>query len=704
MPARLVTALTAEHNEADHIHTGHHGDIVPKWGYFANKTATKPTTLNWEDPSSWVDGVLPAEGDNVQIPGGLHVTLSSDTPRLYAISVGPGASLTVKPKPQSTVRVTANTLFVDVGGSLTIDGGTGEVDVTFIDAVYHEKDVKKLGMGLVCLGDLRVIGRTVDPFTPLAEPAHETQHFIDVYGDYLEGWESGREIQVIPCGDEQQYYHDMPKPTRCTVGDTAIHLESRTFIGLKRQLGTSHTSRAIADDGQKLLPDVVLTWRSVRFHGRGHIWVGDTGKCDIRYAGMYGLGRGDEVGRYPIHLHGSNPPEPWDDPQHGKLHNILIGNYIEDSEYQTDYGLVVHGTHWSLVKDNAVMCGRLAAVLFEDGSESWNQVYSNLACPSSKSAAGFKIYGIRNWFVENTACCAGTGFYFPMVNNSLVFHIPTEPGNYDFTLPEARLTIGYSPLSEWSGQKSYNVEAGEYWNHRRGGAGSVPVGFLVARSTYFETWSPDGGGQAVAIYDTDGITMVGCRLFHSEIGNYSNVSTNVEDCVITGGKRGFNDRSSGGRATLKRCTISCETAVAVVKSSNVGNVLPPAGQDLKRLRIEDCNLRGSVTEIAMSWKWDRNTNTRVPCQREAVEIWNGGVKTADVYFHEQESSVVVVANDDIPYNPNSARDGAPERGLTNAECWAKWRKCNSGAVAPPHARTEDKIFGLIACKSEEASR
>lgn len=126
----------------------------------------------WDQPSTWQDGVIPTDEANVLIPHGLTVTLDSvETARLRTVRIDGELEFS----PTVNTQILVDTAVVSPGGRLEI--GTAETpiaaDVTakmvIIDrgAIDLTWDKTQLSRGLIAHGETSIYGSEVTAFVPL---------------------------------------------------------------------------------------------------------------------------------------------------------------------------------------------------------------------------------------------------------------------------------------------------------------------------------------------------------------------------------------------------------------------------------------------------------------------------------------------------------------------------------------------------------
>jgi hypothetical protein len=196
------------------------------------------------------------------------------------------------------------------------------------------------------------------------------------------------------------------------------------------------------------LPHAANLSRNVRIRSeapvgtRGHTLYTHRAEVDIRYVLFQHLGRttnadlgpGNQIGRYPLHIHHlMGPVNPFNEGHQFRL----IGNAVADS---LKWPLTVHNSHYGLVQDNVVYHGWGAGFVTEDGNESFNEFVRNF---------GLGIFGHQN--PRDTDGRDGSIFWFAGFNHRLRDNVAANAVNrfqgivngsgYNFVVPAAGLTV-----------------------------------------------------------------------------------------------------------------------------------------------------------------------------------------------------------------------------------------------------------------------
>ncbi len=119
----------------------------------------------------------------------------------------------------------------------------------------------------------------------------------------------------------------------------------------------------------------------------------------------------NQIGRYSIHFHHAFGPRTT--PANG-YQFTLIGNAVDDA---SKWGITIHNSHYGLVRDNVVYNSRGAAIVAEDGTESFNVFERNFAMRSEGSGEFAPRSGYGG--ATNDPGGEGAGFWLRGPNNIL---------------------------------------------------------------------------------------------------------------------------------------------------------------------------------------------------------------------------------------------------------------------------------------------
>ena len=675
-------------------------DIIPAFG-LDGRSPEPPSVLEWS--TCW-GGEPPTIEQDVRLVRGDYVVIDSPA-ECRNLRIDEGTTLHLR----RGCRLRVGTIHVRGGGTLMVDAGA---EVIFAGLPFGSDDHEQYGNGLLVEGKIVVRGTLKTPFVRLASdavPGHITLHIES----QVAGWGLANELAVPPSG-EADYYHRR----RPTDRPTSALVERDHIVPLLWGVGaTRHTAGYSADDHGSYLPHVANLTRDVVFRSenpsgiRGHFLATDYAEVDIEGAEFRDMGRttdaplgpGNHIGRYAVHLHHLHGA-----PRPGTDRFRLVGCAVIDSK---KWAIAIHDSHCGRVEGNVVCGVQHAGIVTEDGSESFNIIENNFVSDISNGHA-FWLNGVNNTFRNNVACSCWGDPSKPIVNE-----LGAEVGGYGywfvnnttyatrkFTVPKRdgtlyTFTAGWQGVLEFTGNEAYTVRGGVYIDHRKGwrhalkdlrvwgSYGNVDHGIAVV---VYDTATPAGTGLGVVI---DGLIARGCS-----VDSYSNIETQLICCDIRGSKVGFRDRSNNGGLDIYASYFQNDLDILLLlsQSAGQGGVELKPGDAIKRTFLGNVQCRG-MQHIRLDYQQDANTRSRVPVLRNAISVatWQGIVDDDfRIYFHEQHADFVVPATSEIPPGPQW-RVGAPEVGLTNAQCWAKYKIAIGGAVAPATAEVREKIHGLV---------
>ena len=406
----------------------------------ADATVTSAASGAWSSVATWSTGRVPAAGDKVLIKAGTQVSYDvvSDAPISCVDVEGVLAFRT-----SADTRMTVGTVTVLETGRFEIGtveapiaaGVTAEL-VIADQPVDTARDPEQITVGLIGLGTVRMHGASKTPtFSRVtAEPlAGETALRLE---QPVVGWNVGDKL-VLP--DTRQ----LKRGERG--GEYARQWEelqvaaiSGATVTLSAPVAFNHRGARNGAGAVEFLPHVGNVSRNVIVRSanpagtRGHVIFVTHPDVDIRYALFKDLGRTrmgvlsnveynadgtlrrvgtNQIGRYSLHFHHAFGPKT---PQANGHQFTIIGNAVDDA---SKWGITVHNSHHGLVQDNVVYNSRGAAIVTEDGNESFNIFEHNFAMRSEGSGE----FAPRSGYGGATADPGGegAGFWLRGPNNIL---------------------------------------------------------------------------------------------------------------------------------------------------------------------------------------------------------------------------------------------------------------------------------------------
>ncbi len=424
----------------------------------------------WSNPATWSSGRVPGGGDRVLIEAGHAISYdtSSDAP-LRCVDV----EGTLAFRTDMNTRLTVGTMTVLEGARLeigTIDHPVASnvtAELVIADqAIDTTLDPGQFGTGLIGLGTIRMAGTEKSPtFVRLAaEPL--AGHATLTLERAVSGWRVGDRL-VLP--DTRQLKQNERGPSYAPRWEElTIAAIAGNTITLTSALQFDHRGARTPDGTLEFLPHVGNISRNVVVRSanpqgtRGHTMFVERPDVDIRYALFKDMGRTrmgvldntewdasgrlvrvgtNQIGRYSIHFHHAFGPSTT--PASG-YQFTLIGNAVDGA---SKWGITVHNSHYGLIRDNVVYNAHGAAIVAEDGTESFNEFVHNFAMrsPGSGDFAPRSGYG----GATNDPGGEGAGFWMRGPNNIVRDNVAANVDVFGFGL--AAGSLGTVPIPKFKG-------------------------------------------------------------------------------------------------------------------------------------------------------------------------------------------------------------------------------------------------------------
>jgi hypothetical protein len=390
-------------------------------------------------------------------------------------------------------RLWVGTLVVEGSGVLEIGTATDPGRAEIVIADRRPDDPGQFGTGLIAAGAVRVHGEPVTPWSRLAIEPMPGQNVLTLAAPPI-GWKAGDRL-VLPDtrhlrqNEVTQWAPAAPQWEAATVASV-----SGETVFLTAPLKFEHSGARDGEGQVTFMPHVANLTRSVvirseRASGaRGHTLFTARADVDIRYARFADLGRTtidplhdttNHVGRYAVHAHHLVGPRAR--PGNG-YQFTLLGNAIDggDAARREKWGIAIHDSHYGLIQQNVVYNSAGTAVMFEDGSESYNVIDSNFALRSvgeggrlsiGTEGGGFWFKGPNNYVRNNVAAdvwgnqpeaAYGFKFFLYYLGN---IKVPTGPGADTSVAGEYTNVDGNKlPVLEFANNEVYGAAQGlTYW-------------------------------------------------------------------------------------------------------------------------------------------------------------------------------------------------------------------------------------------------
>jgi hypothetical protein len=468
--------------------------------YFcASPTATAVADGLWSDPATWSPRAVPAANAKVSIPA--ERAVSYDVVADAAIQcIELAGRLSFSPDVNTRMKIVS--LVVMSGGTLEVGTPARPVqagrhaEIVIADQPFDSRiDPGQIGNGIVGLGRIVMHGSAKRPtFARSTSPVRAGDTTVSLERP-ADGWTVGDWI-VVP--DTRQLRDGQRGRAFSPQDETrAIVAVSGDQITVAPAFSHDHLGAGEVAGVGGLLPHVGNLTRNVivrseRANGtRGHMIFLARADVDLRYVEVRDMGRtrmglldntsfaGDgtpmrvgtnQIGRYAIHFHHNFGPE--NAPSNGYQYT-LIGNAVRGA---AKWGITIHNTHFGLVQDNVVYDTKGAAIVTEDGSESFNVFDHNFAVRAEGAGdnaprsgygggapdlggdgSGFWFSGPNNYVRNNVAASADMSG-FSLAGGAGLVRIPAAKGGDTTRLPDTRpLDTRSAAALEFSNNEAYGV-------------------------------------------------------------------------------------------------------------------------------------------------------------------------------------------------------------------------------------------------------
>jgi hypothetical protein len=505
--------------------------------YFcAEPTAIAVTSGRWSNPATWSTNAVPGRDARVLIAAGREIVYDVErdaTLRCIELHGRLAFSTDVSTKMNIVHLVVMPEGALEVGTADRRVDPTVTARIEIADEPLDQRvDPGQVGNGIVGLGRVTMHGAVKTPtFLRLAAQARAGDTTLTLERP-VSGWAPGDRI-VIP---DTRQLRGFERQSQITPRDETVEIVSiaGADVTVKPALEYDHIGGRDSAAGRKFLPHVGNVSRNVilgseRSTGtRGHMIFLGRADVDLRYVEVRDMGRTrmgvldnttfdaggrvlrvgtNQIGRYAIHFHHNFGPAST--PANGHQFT-LIGNAVTGP---TKWGITVHNTHHGLVAENVVFDARGAAIVTEDGTESFNVFDHNFTVHTQGVAdatprgggygggpgpepggegSGFWFSGPNNYVRNNVAASADV-FGFSLAGSIGTVRIPaakgadttTEAGTHPFD-------TAASPVLEFAGNEAYGalqvgVDCGwngvvsnfVVWNAARHGVVGTPSRQLV---------------------------------------------------------------------------------------------------------------------------------------------------------------------------------------------------------------------------------
>ena len=467
--------------------------------FCASPTATAVADGPWSDAGTWSTGSVPGADAKVSIPTGRTVTYDVNADAtIQCIEVTGRLSFS----PDVNTRLKIVNLVVLSGGALEVGTQARPVqagrqaEIVIADQPFDPRvDPGQIGNGIVGLGRIVMHGSAKTPtFARVKSEVRAGQTTVSLERPAA-GWTVGDWI-VVP---DTRQLRDAERGRAVKTQDEtrAIVAVAGDQVTVAPAFAHDHLGAGEAAGVGGLLPHVGNLTRNVivrseRAEGtRGHMIFLARADVDLRYVEVRDMGRTrmglldstsfapdgtpmrvgtNQIGRYAIHFHHNFGPETA--PSNGYQYT-LIGNAVRGA---AKWGITIHNTHFGLVQDNVVYDTKGAAIVTEDGTESFNVFDHNFAvraegggdnAPRSGyggaapdpggDGSGFWFSGPNNYVRNNVAASADMSG-FSLAGGAGVVRVPAGKGSDTTKLPDTRpLDTRSASALEFSNNEAYGV-------------------------------------------------------------------------------------------------------------------------------------------------------------------------------------------------------------------------------------------------------
>lgn len=380
----------------------------------------EPTAL-WSDPAAWPGGEVPAAGDDVVVPEGTVMLLDVTPPPLASLTIDGALVLG-----EGEVELTAGWILVH-GGLYAGSSAEPYRGRAVITLTGPESEADLMGMGTKFLatmgGVIELYGDMVgSSWTWLARDAHPGDS--QVWLQDATGWRPGERI-VVASTDFAGYGEDgddqVEERTVVSVAGDTVELDAP--LSFFHQGTLMEVGGIVVDqraEVARLSRNIVIRGDAQSDDGQfgGHVMVMGEGRLRLDAVELYRMGQRGRLARYPVHFHQVGD---------GGRESFVRRTSVHDAYHRC---VTVHGTNGVLVEDVVGYSTYGHCFFLEDGDETGNELYRNLALvvmkppaddavlPSDHSylgPAGFWVTNPANDLVGNVAASSrGTGFWYAL--------------------------------------------------------------------------------------------------------------------------------------------------------------------------------------------------------------------------------------------------------------------------------------------------
>ena len=710
----------------------------------------------WDETSSWSSNSVPKSGDRVRISAGDEVVIRNTNAIADVVGIDEGGKLSFATDVDTRLQVITLVVLgeLEIGTVQTPINSSVTSGITFRDvSIDLNVDPAQYGNGLLALHNskVRVHGRTLDEtFIRLSEEPKAGDTTL-VLSEAPVGWQVGDQI-LLP-DSRNLAWNEKPQQ-----GNYTPQWEELTISNIQGNVVTINTPLQFDHDGARdgdgnldFLPHIANRSRNVVFQSsnssgtRGHTLFQGRSDIDIRYAAFRDLGRTrnvlldsttfdangaathigtNQIARYAIHTHHLVGPTT---PQSNGYQYTLLGNVVDNGSQDSAFkwGITIHGSHYGLIKQNVVYNVAGAAIVTEDGSESFNVFDKNFVMRSRSVGSGWRFS--TEGSSSNVTGREATGFWFRGPNNYVRNNVATNVMAYDQLVtgfgykyllyqisskmvPDFQgampmmngtmVDMNTVPILEFDNNEVYGAtESGmTYWWIGNKGASEME-GIGQSTISDFRIWHTFNAGlyhYPSTNLVVDGLVIRGNPSGNSSVGidfvDYKATNIKIVNADIQGIKQGIilpqfaNGNTLIEDSYLRNYQHNIRNKPHFSVNGSAGH--PPKSTTLRNVRFD--TWPGSDTiNIDMGFSLSTNHNY-IQKDELFVEDYNG-VQGDDfqVYYVQQAPDYIVPQTGSL-----SGLIGSPDAGLTNQQNWNTHGIAIAGAVSPTTA-TRAGINGFV---------
>ncbi|MGE3956608.1 MAG: G8 domain-containing protein [Vicinamibacterales bacterium] len=749
---RTASAATCDQFNCTTMH-----DIVPNFA--AQPTIRSTQSGAWSNSATWNLGRVPTAADIVAITGGTTVTV--DGTSAVAGVIGVEATGLLRFRPDVNTKLTVGTLQLFPQGGLEVGTQASPVLPTVLaELVVANKaldltndgvgtfDPRQFGTGVLGI-DARItmFGAVRTAFVRLATEPKPGDLSLTLESP-VSGWRAGDRLVLpdskhVPSATASSYVFEGENPVVSSVSSDGL------TVYLASAILYAHPGARDGNDVLEFLPHVGNLTRNIVVRSenplgtRGHVLMTERTEVSIQHASFRNLGRAtvdpidsttfdsqgnvvhmgtNHIGRYPLHMHhvlGSTTPSA------SGYQFILQGNVVDDdaSINRRKWAMVVHASHYGLIKHNVVHNAGGWGIGTEDGSESFNEFTANFIVKvrgegtreQAEGGNGMWFRGPNNRVTDNVIANVrgnmvegshGIQYYHVYLGNICVPNFP-----------------GADPHTQCTNRNGNALPLLEFARNEVYGAMEIGLGFW---------WV---GSDAYVPFTNPGSTIKDFRTWHFTLyGTYGYPASKITfDGYVARGRKGVLSNSNEflrgiwfsdymmhdtvirnadiqnmrdgimapyftkGSTLIENSYLRNSNNIVVVTIGAPGSYpygpnMPPKQTIINNVKFAQVNgsVGPGVSQYNIYMNYWLQFGSANLIKRDAVFVYNYDQVAGDdfqVFYNEQTPGFIV---------PKSSGNlaGSPVAGLTNAQNWTTYGIAIAGEVATS-TTTRPYIYGLV---------